>query len=354
MTYFRHEIEAMHGYVPGEQPAPGKFIKLNTNENPYPPSPAVVRAIREVAEGGLNRYPDPSATAFRLRAADVLNVDPDWILCANGSDEILTMVTRAFVGQGQLLRLPYPSYVLYRTLAEIQGARSEEVRFGPDWGLTPAFASASHDLRLAFLPNPNSPSGTIVAPDRVLSLAARLPCPILVDEAYADFADTNCLGLVAQNDKIMVARSLSKSYALAGLRFGFLVAQPHIIRQLIKVKDSYNCDALAIAGATAAISDQAWLIDNRNRILTSRTRLQRQLTDLGLSFVPSHANFVWCTDPEQPARPVYEKLKTNHVLVRYMDYPTWGDGLRISVGTDEQIDACVTLLKAIRNDGAKC
>ena len=154
---------------------------------------------------------------------------PDWILCGNGSDDILTIVTRTFVGQGQLLRLPYPSYVLYRTLAEIQGARCDEVHFTPEWTLGEAFVASAPDLRLAFLPNPNSPSGTVLAPGRILELAERLSCPVLVDEAYADFAETNCLGLVKQNPKIMVSRTLSKAYALAGLRFGFVVAQPKII-----------------------------------------------------------------------------------------------------------------------------
>jgi histidinol-phosphate aminotransferase len=145
MTHVRSEIAAMSGYVPGEQPAPGKFIKLNTNENPYPPSPAVVRAIQQAAEGSLVRYPDPVGNAFRICAANLLGVQPDWILCGNGSDDILTIVTRAFVGQGELLRLPYPSYVLYKTLAEIQGARWEEVRFTQDWQLPDAFAAGQSE-----------------------------------------------------------------------------------------------------------------------------------------------------------------------------------------------------------------
>ncbi len=352
MTYVRPEIEALDGYVPGEQPRGGKFIKLNTNENPYPPSPRVVQAIHQAATQSLVRYPDPVATAFRMAAADILGVEPEWIVCGNGSDDILTIVTRAFVGQGQLLRLPYPSYILYRTLAQIQGARFQEVAFHDDWSLPAAFGAAEPDLRLAFLPNPNSPSGTLIAPDVILDLADRLPCPLLVDEAYADFADVNCLHLVARNDKIMVSRTLSKSYALAGLRFGFLVAQPHVIAQLMKVKDSYNCDALSIAGATAAITDQNWRVENHRVLRASRERLQQQLRQLGFAVVPSHANFVWCTHPARPLQPIHEKLKSARVLVRYMNYPRWGDGLRITVGTDPEIDACLRLLEAILNHDA--
>jgi len=346
MSFFRPEIEAMSGYVPGEQPQDGEFIKLNTNENPYSPSPAVAGAVAETV-ARLRKYPDPMADAFRRRAAELLGVEPDWILCGNGSDDILTIVTRALVGQGQLLRLPYPSYILYKTLAELQGARSEEVHFNADWSLPAAFAAPRDDLRLVFLANPNSPSGTVVPPERVLEIAAALPCPLLVDEAYADFAETNCVSLVARCEKIMVSRTLSKSYALAGLRFGYLVAQPQMIRQLTKVKDSYNCDALAIAAATAAIGDQAWLAANRAKLLATRRRLVAGMRELGFVTVDSQANFTWNTHPRLPAQPLYEQLKRDRILVRYMNYPGWGDGLRISVGTDAEIDACLEKLKKI-------
>ncbi|MCE9552752.1 MAG: histidinol-phosphate transaminase [Planctomycetes bacterium] len=344
MTYFRPEIEAMAGYIPGEQPQGGKFIKLNTNENPYPPSPAVGRAIAAAVERGLGRYPDPMGTAFRTRAAELFGVSPDWILCGNGSDDILTIVTRAFVGRGDKLRFPRPSYILYGTLAELQGASSEQVPFAADWSLPDAFAAPAEGLKLAMLPNPNSPSGTIIEPARVLELAERLPCPLVVDEAYVDFARTDCLDLVKRSEKILVSRTLSKSYALAGLRFGFLVAQPQMIEQLVKVKDSYNCDALSIAGATAAIDDQRWLVDTRAKIIATRLRLTEALRSMGLKVVPSEANFVWATHPSKPLRPIYEQLKAQRVLVRYMDYAGWGDGLRISIGTDEQIDALLTLM----------
>lgn len=346
MSYFRPDIEAMAGYVPGEQPQDGQFIKLNTNENPYAPSPAVARAVAETA-ARLNKYPDPSAGAFRRRAAELLGVEPDWILCGNGSDDILTIVTRALVGQGQLLRLPYPSYILYKTLAELQGARSEEVRFNTDWSLPAAFAQGGKDLRLVFLANPNSPSGTVVPPEKVLEIAELLPCPLLVDEAYGDFAETNCMSLVARCEKIMVSRTLSKSYALAGLRFGYIVAQPQMIRQLEKVKDSYNCDALAIAGATAAIGDQAWLAANRAKLLATRGRLVAEMRALGFVTVDSQANFTWNVHPRLPAKPLYEQLKQNRILVRYMNYPGWGDGLRITVGTDAEVEACLEKVRAI-------
>lgn len=341
---FRPEIEMMQPYVPGEQPQGGKFIKLNTNENPYPPSAKVVAAIQETAAARLERYPDPLGTAFRMRAAEVLGVEPDWILCGNGSDDILTIVTRAFVGQGQRLRLPYPSYILYRTLAQLQGASWEEVHFRSDFTLDEKFSSMDDPLKLVFLPNPNSPSGTILHPQQIAEIGERLRCALLVDEAYVDFADHNCIELVKQNPRIMISRTLSKSYALAGLRFGFLIAQPQIIAMLRKVKDSYNCDSLSLAGATAAIDDQEWLRNNRQRIIATRTSMTTRLRQLGFTVTDSSANFVWCTRDDRPVQPLYEALKRDRVLVRYMNYADWGDGLRISVGTDDQADACIGLL----------
>lgn len=342
----RPALGKMLPYAPGEQPPPGKFIKLNTNENPYPPPAAVVAAIRDAAAGPLNRYPDPMATSFRLRAAEVLGLPgPEWVLAGNGSDEILTLLVRGFVGEGQRLRLPYPSYILYRTLADIQGAGWEQVPFEGDWQLPAAFGKADDDVRLVLLPNPNSPSGTIVSPQQVRRVAESLACPLVVDEAYVDFADNNCLDLVRENERVLVTRTLSKSYGLAGVRFGFLVAQPHVISELAKIKDSYNCDGLSIAAATAAMGCQEWLAEIRTKMNATRQRMSERLGQLGFDVTPSHANFVWCRHPSGHHQAIYEFLKSNQILVRYMQFPDWGDGLRISVGTDDQIDACLMIIE---------
>jgi len=344
----RPDIAALAGYAPGEQPQGGDWIKLNTNENPYPPSPAVAAAVAATAAGGsLAKYPDPLATVFREQAAEVLGVDPDWIICGNGSDDLLTILVRTFVAAGETLRTATPSYILYRTLAGLQGAVCEEVPFERDWSLGEAFAAPRDDLRLAILANPNSPSGTLVPRDRVRDLADRLSCAVVVDEAYGDFADEHCLDLVRENDRVIVTRSLSKSYALAGLRFGYAVAQPHVVAELLKMKDSYNCDALSIAAATAAIGDRTWLAENRRRIIATRNRLSDAMRSLGWNTVESQANFVWCTHPVRPHRPVYEALKARGILVRWMNYPAWGDGIRITVGTDAEIDALLAALREI-------
>ncbi|MCC9599690.1 histidinol-phosphate transaminase [Stieleria sp. JC731] len=345
-TDLRPALSRMLPYTPGEQPPPGKFIKLNTNESPYPPPEAVIRAIQDAASGPLNRYPDPTAKSFRNEAARVLGLpSPDWILAGNGSDEILTILVRGFVGEGQKLRLPYPSYILYRTLADIQGARWEQTTFLDGWHLPTMFGEGQDDLRLVLLPNPNSPSGTIVPKEEIAKLAESLPCPLVVDEAYADFAGDNCLDLVQSHDNILVTRTLSKSYALAGIRFGFLVGSPSIVSKLANIKDSYNCDYLATVAATAAIGSQDWLHDVVGKMNATRARMETRLTELGFDVTPSKANFVWCTHPSGEHEAMHQYLKKNQVLVRYMNFPEWGDGLRISVGTDDQVDACMMLLE---------
>ena len=348
----RPAIASLAGYMPGEQPQGGAWIKLNTNENPYAPSPEVAGAVTALLSGRtLAKYPDPVATRFREKAAEVLGIDPDWILCGNGSDDLLTILVRTFVGPGEALRMPTPSYILYRTLAGIQGVAYEEIPYERDWSLGPAFCTpttaAGDPVRLAIIANPNSPSGTLLSPQRLADLAGRMSCAFVVDEAYGDFADADCLDLVRGSDRVIVTRSFSKSYALAGLRFGFAVAQPSLIRQLEKVKDSYNCDAISIAAATAAIGDRDWLRANRGAILATRARLTAALLALGFRVQESQTNFVWCTHPSRPHRPLYEALKANRILVRYMNYAGWGDGLRITVGTDAEIDAFLACLGGI-------
>lgn len=343
---FRPALGRMQTYTPGEQPRGGELVKLNTNENPYPPPPAVIEAIVQAAQGPLNRYPHPYADPFRIAAAAALELPgPEWVLAGNGSDEILTMLVRGFVGEGQRLRLPHPSYILYRTLADIQGAAWEQIDFDDQWQLPAAFSQPADDLRLVLLPNPNSPSGTVLSPTQVAAIADRLDCPLVVDEAYADFADQNCLPLVQQNERVLVTRTLSKAYSLAGIRFGFLVGQPQIIAELAKVKDSYNCDLIATAAAAAAISSSDWQTENRRKILATRQRMESRLRQLGFDVTPSQANFLWCRHPGGQHQAMYQHCKANGYLVRYMNYTGYGDGLRISVGTDDQSDACIDLLQ---------
>ena len=349
----RSNILRMAGYTPGEQLNDPNVVKLNTNENPYPPSPRVFESIRSaLTSNTLRKYPQPLGDAFRAVAGKALGIDPDWILIGNGSDDILTILTRAFVPEGGLALSPTPSYILYRSLAEIQGARFQAVPFTRDWTLPSEWPADAH---LSFLPNPNSPSGTMVPPEEIVRLANQVaPAPLVLDEAYADFAEWNGLHLLKHLPNLIVTRSFSKAYSLAGMRFGYAIARPEIVRELVKVKDSYNCDVLSLAAAAAAIEDRAYFEEMRTRILTTRERMARELTRFGFAVTPSQANFLWCRH-DRPVKPIYEALKQRKILVRYMNYPIGPtgtppgnyDGLRISVGTEAEIDRLLEELSEI-------
>jgi histidinol-phosphate aminotransferase len=341
----RPNIRGMTGYVPGEQPREGSFIKLNTNENPYPPARRVVDAIQAVLAGDrLRKYPDPVGTEFRQTAGQVLSVDPDSILIGNGSDDILTIVTRALVPEGGLVVSPSPSYVLYATLAAIQNARFRSIPFTPDWQLPDPWPERG--AQLTFLANPNSPSGTMISLPALERLSEQLDGLLVLDEAYVDFAEENGLNLAGRQN-VLVTRSLSKSYSLAGIRFGYAIARPELIRELLKVKDSYSCDVLSLAAATAALKEQEYLRQTRDKIRETRARLSRSLSDLGFDVCPSQANFVWARRADRPVRPFYEELKRRRILVRYMLYDGYGDGLRISIGTEEDIDRLLEELRRL-------
>ncbi|MBL8852016.1 MAG: aminotransferase class I/II-fold pyridoxal phosphate-dependent enzyme, partial [Planctomycetaceae bacterium] len=324
MSLFRPSVDRLHSYVPGEQPQDAGWIKLNTNENPYPPSPRVIEAIESVARSRLHLYPDPLGNAFRRAAADLFGLDPDWILPANGSDENLTLLVRSFADPGDLICAPYPSYILYDTLARIQDARYERLLLKSDWSWDlPAAQQRLADCRLVFVPNPNSPSGTRWDDETISALVP--PQGVLVlDEAYGDFADhPNQMDMLKSpaGARIVVTRSFSKSYSLAGLRMGFAVAHPDLIAGMRKIKDSYNCDALSLAGAEAALRDQAWMQDNRRKILATRARLAQELGKLGFNVEPSQSNFVWTTHPTGKHPAIYEALKARRILIRYMKFP---------------------------------
>lgn len=352
MIGIRENIASMPGYVPGEQPQSGTFIKLNTNECPYAPSSKIADACLAVIQKGLNRYPDPMANSFRRAASEVFGVPSEYILAGNGSDDILTILTRTFVGENETLRLPYPSYILYKSLAQLQNACSEEIPFDANWNLTSAFCAPTPNLKLVYLPNPNSPSGSRLSRTKIVELADSLPCPLVVDEAYADFADENCVSLVLEHKNIIVTRTMSKSYGLAGLRFGFVVAHPDYIQEFIKVKDSYNCDALSIAAATVALTDREWFRETVGKIRKTRTWMIPALEEIGFHVLPSSANFCWCTHPEWDLKNIYETLKAQNIFVRYMVYNDWksdqGCGLRVSVGTDEEICTLIERIAAIQ------
>ncbi len=335
MTYFRKNIMAMPGYQPGEQPPLGsQVIKLNSNENPYPPSPLVLETLHQLDSELLRRYPDATAARFRQSVSQVLGVPADWLVVGNGSDDLLNILVRACVESDQRVVYPTPTYVLYRTLAQIQGVEPREVPYDERFNL-PLDNLIGAEGAVTFVASPNSPSGTTTPIELLDELALHLPGILVIDEAYVDFADNHALSLTQKYDNVIVLRTLSKGYSLAGLRLGFAVANPDLIAELTKVKDSYSVDAIACVLGAAAMQDQQHKITNAERIKASRLKLAHYLEKLGFRVWPSQANFLF-VQSWQNAEHLYQALKHQGVLVRYFKQPGLEDKLRISVGTDEQ------------------
>jgi histidinol-phosphate aminotransferase len=346
--YFRANIDAMAGYTPGEQPRDGGVIKLNTNENPYPPSPKVFAALRKALDPSLRLYPEPLSDTLRSIAAGVYGVKPENIIAGNGSDEILSILLRSFVGPQDRVAFPVPSYSLYDTLVEIQDGAAARVDFPADFSLPQSLAE--QNAALTFLCNPNAPSGTLVTLPEIVKLAEAVSGILVVDEAYIDFAASegaSSIPLLRQVANLVVMRTFSKSFSLAGMRIGLAFASAEIIAGMMKVKDSYNLNRLSMVAATAALQDVAWMKRNAARIQRSRAKLSRGLTRLGYEVYPSHANFVLARKRERSLKSVYEELKQRKILLRYFDTPGLRDCLRITVGTPKEVQALLKELAVL-------
>ncbi len=344
---FRPNVARMTAYTPGEQPhATEQVVKLNTNENPYPPSPRVLLALRGVSDDMLRRYPDPDATRLRAAAAKAWGLpSPAMVLVGNGSDDLLTIVVRSFAGEGDTVAFPWPTYSLYKTLCAIQNARALAVPWEAGYRLPHALVQAQ--AKLVLVANPNAPSGTFVRTSELEALARSIDGVLVVDEAYADFADDSFLHVLASHENVVVLRTLSKSHSLAGARIGFAVAAPPLIAGLHKVKDSYNVDAMCLAMGEAALGDGDHLRAAVAAVRQERGRLTEELTLLGFDVVPSQANFVLARRAEPAAKDIYSALKARRVLVRYFDDPALLDALRITVGRPEDSDALITALREV-------
>ena len=348
MSYFRENIEQAKGYEPGFQPKQTVVLKLNTNENPYPPSPKVMEVLAQIKPEQLRRYPDPVGEQFRQAAAEVKGVSPDNILCCNGGDELLTLAFRAFCDENRTVAYPVPTYSLYPVLARLQNCKAIEVPFDAEFNLPPKLAATGAALTIVC--NPNAPSATFIDPGELASFADELEGILLVDEAYVDFADDNCVNLINDFDNVIILRSMSKGYGLAGLRFGYAIAQPALIAGLLKIKDSYNVNAVTVALASAAIKDQKYFTENVEKVKRDRDILTGQLRALKFKVVKSSANFVLAECKNCEAKEIYEKLTRQNIYIRYFDLPSLNNKLRITVGTSEQNDKLVLALREIVSD----
>ena len=352
MAYERAAIERLSAYVPGEQPREPGVVKLNTNENPYPPVEGVMAAIRGVAAESLRRYPPPAADGFRAAAGRAHGVAADQVIATNGGDELLRLAVTVFCEPGGTaggLGGADPSYSLYSVLAAIHDTPRCAVGLESDFALPADIADTWNEAgcRLAMLVRPHAPSGRLEPIERIARVADRFRGVLLVDEAYVDFASDDALSLLdGTRDNVLLLRSLSKGYGLAGLRFGYGVGPRGLIAALEKARDSYNTNALAQAAAEAAIERRAEAARTWRAVTAERARLAAALTERGWRVWPSEANFLLARPPGGTAARLKERLAERGILVRHFDVEGLREALRITVGTPEQNDALLAAADA--------
>jgi histidinol-phosphate aminotransferase len=342
----REAVRELTGYVPGEQLHGDGWTKLNTNENPYPPAPGVLAALQRFDPAALCRYPHPLGGELRERIAAYHGVTADQVFVANGSDEILALATRVFVPDGGTTGSFTPSYSLYPVLAAIQGTGWRETALTEDFGWREPDPEAT---QLFFVANPNAPTGLLFPPERIAAFAEQYGGVIIVDEAYVDFADRDCCELARTRDNVLVTRTFSKSFSLAGIRLGYAIGPVALIELLIRIKDSYNVNALTQAAGLAALADAAHMQTNAARIRATRDRVAASLAERGFHVVPSQANFVWVRPPAPAADVWLERLRTHKILVRHFPGPRTGPYLRVTIGTDPEMDRFLAAVDAVRN-----
>ena len=347
MKFQRALLRDVEGYTPGEQPQVPGIIKLNTNENPYPPSPKVLEALAGLDAESLRKYPDPVSTRFRAACAQRYGYPgPEWIMVGNGMDELLALALRSFVDPGDTVLAAYPTYTLYEVLCKLHGCTLQYVELDQDFQLTPEFFKTP--ARLCFLTRPNAPTGVSYPKEQVEEFCARFNGIVVIDEAYVDFASDSCIELPKRFDNVLVMRTFSKSYSLAGMRLGTVVAQPALINEFLKTKDSYNLNAVAQAVGTAAIQDYPYMQSSAAGVIATRENLRQQLITLGFNVPPSQTNFLlarWQGTPN--AQALFQALKDRHIYVRYFNAPRLNDALRITIGTNQECNALLTALQEI-------
>lgn len=342
-------IDALSPYVPGEQPVVPGLVKLNTNENPYPPSPAVIEAIRAAAGDDLRLYPDPNGTALRRAIGAMHGLDERHVFLGNGSDEVLAHAFLGLLRHARPILFPDITYSFYPVYCALYGIAYQTVPLDAAFRVDPADYDRPNGGIV--LPNPNAPTGCVAQPEQLRTLLERNPgSVVVVDEAYVDFGAETATPLVRQYPNLLVVQTLSKSRSLAGLRVGFAIGDPGLIEALERVKgcfNSYPLDRLALAGAQAALADQAWFESTRRRIVASRESLAERLTDLGFEVLPSKANFLFARHPSHDGATLQQALRERNILVRHFRLPRIDQFVRITVGTEAQCDALVVALLEI-------
>lgn len=344
MSFIRESVKKMSSYIPGEKALGDDYIILNANENPYPASDGVRKAITDTISR-LNYYPESSSKGFRETAAKVYGVSPDEIMLTNSSDEMLRIICQACVNEGEKVFTFYPTFSFYKTLVNVQGGELMEIPFNDDYSLPelPDFSGA----KVLFFPNPGAPSSIVYKLDIIRKLLdAAENALVVIDEAYADFDrnENSAVELINEYANLIIVKTLSKSYSLAGLRAGIGIANKDLLGQLHKVRDYYNAGLIPQAAAAAALNDQEYLKENCEKIIATREWFSRDLAAYVIRVFPSKANFVLAEFETGIAECLYQKLKERKILVRYWKQPRLENCLRISIGTDEDMKI---LLKTI-------
>jgi histidinol-phosphate aminotransferase len=350
MSLVRRQVERMSAYVPGEQPKVAGLIKLNTNENPYPPSPKVLETLRGAIDGKLRLYPDPMSSALRTKLGKVHGFDPDEIVIGNGCDDILNLCVRAFCGECEKLAYFWPSYSLYPVLANIQGATQVELPLDENFQITahPPLLTQLGGVKLVFITQPNAPSGVWLRRVDLQRVIEEAQGVVVIDEAYVDFSSENCLDFSREYDNVIVARTFSKAFSFAGMRVGWAAGSCELIGALAKVKDSYNVSRLSQLGAEATLDDWDYFQGNVKKICATRERTVSALAKLGFFVYPSQTNFVFARPPAPvTAKQWFDGLRARNVLVRWWDADRIRDFARVSIGTDEEMDKFLTATKVI-------
>jgi histidinol-phosphate aminotransferase len=335
-------VRKLHPYVPGEQPKIAGLIKLNTNENPYPPSPKVLRAIKDAVDERLRLYPNPTAQPLRERLAALHGVGAENVIIGNGSDELLALAVRAFVEPGDVVQYFSPSYSLYPVLAATHGAETNAVPLRGDF-TTQSVAELKRGKKwdfkapLTLITTPNAPSGRATSTAELDALCAAQRGVVILDEAYVDFAAENAMKLARKYARVLVSRTFSKAYSLCFQRIGYMVGDRVLIKAMDKLRDSYNVNGLGQVAALATLEDLGYYRKNFERIIATREKFSRELTALGFEVLPSETNFIFAKPPKFAAEQWLEKLRANNVLVRWFKYPRTRDYLRITIGTEREM-----------------
>ena len=347
--YWSEVVKKIEPYVPGEQPRDRKYIKINTNENPYPPSPRVIDAIRRATDERLKLYPDPTCDGLKGAIAEYYELEKEQVFVGNGSDEILAFAFQAFFNPGKPILFPEVTYTFYPVYARLYDISYRTVPMKANLGI-PVEKFFEENGGVIF-PNPNAPTGMYLTPEEIKSiLDNNSERVIIIDEAYIDFGGESAIRFIQENPNLLVVKTMSKSRALAGMRVGYALGNKELIEGLERIKNSFNSytmDTLALTGATEAIKDEAYFEETRAKIIRTRQRVSEDLSKIGFTVAESMANFVFARHETYRAQLLFEQLKERGILVRYFKKPMIENYLRISIGTDEEMDIFIKAVKEI-------